>query len=209
MKKSPLAAAISPNSTISMPAPDVDLGIGKLDLEALRFNQDFSEGLGVKKVITTVPIRRPGNQTFVRVHPGAGNRFQAAILQHKEDGECYLVTRDVVSELSQEVRPKLLYYAITRDGVPFLWQVNLPGEDGRLDTWSQSAHAAAQLATTSWVRLVANRGFGAYDVLQATGNLDEPKWPDLDFNAILELAFKDRVIADLNHPLVRRLRGEL
>ncbi|MCP5278901.1 MAG: hypothetical protein H6935_11145 [Thiobacillus sp.] len=184
-------------------------GSGSLDLSALRLPQDFSTGVSVKKVITSIPMRKPGNQTFFRVHPDADRRFQAAMLQLKDDGECFLVSRPIVPDVAQEIRAKQLYYALTRDGIPFLWPVNLPGEDGRLDSWSQSAHAAAQIAESSWVRLVANRGFGAYDVMQATGNLDEPNWPDLDFEAVLQLAFKDRVINSADHPVIRRLRGEL
>lgn len=184
-------------------------GSGSLDLSALRLPQDFSTGVSVKKVITSIPMRKPGNQTFFRVHPDADRRFQAAMLQLKDDGECFLVSRHIVPDVAQEIRAKQLYYALTRDGIPFLWPVNLPGEDGRLDSWSQSAHAAAQIAESSWVRLVANRGFGAYDVMQATGNLDEPNWPDLDFEAVLQLAFKDRVINSADHPVIRRLRGEL
>lgn len=183
-------------------------GSGSLDLSALRLPQDFSTGVSVK-VITSIPMRKPGNQTFFRVHPDADRRFQAAMLQLKDDGECFLVSRPIVPDVAQEIRAKQLYYALTRDGIPFLWPVNLPGEDGRLDSWSQSAHAAAQIAESSWVRLVANRGFGAYDVMQATGNLDEPNWPDLDFEAVLQLAFKDRVINSADHPVIRRLRGEL
>lgn len=182
---------------------------GGLDLKSLRLSQDFNEGVGVKKVITTIPMRKPGNQTFIQVHPNPDYRFQAAMLQLKDDGECYIVTRDVLAEAAQEIRPKMLYYAITRDGVPFLWPVNLPGADGRLDSWSESAHKAAEIAQRSWVRLVANRAFGAYDVMQATGNLDDPKWPDLDFEGVLQLAFKDRVISSADHPVIRRLRGEV
>jgi hypothetical protein len=57
--------------------------------------------------------------------------------------------------------------------------------------------------------MVSNRAFGAYEVMQATGNLDEPEWPELSFQEIVNLAFKDKVIATLDHPVIRRLRGEL
>ena len=182
---------------------------GGLDLNSLRLSQEFNEGVGVKKVVTTIPMRKPGNQTFIQVHPNPEFRFQTAMLQLKDDGECYLVTREVMAEVAQEIRPKMLYFGITRDGVPFLWPVNLPAADGRLDSWSESAHKAAEIAQQSWVRLVANRAFGAYDVMQATGNLDAPKWPDLTFEAVLQLAFKDRVIGSTDHPVIRRLRGEV
>jgi hypothetical protein len=35
---------------------------------------------------------------------------------------------------------------------------------------------------------------GAYDVLQATGQLPEPEWPNLPFKELLRIAFKDRFI---------------
>ena len=39
------------------------------DLDSLRLNPSFLETSGVKKLITTVPTRRPSPQDFVRVHP--------------------------------------------------------------------------------------------------------------------------------------------
>ena len=185
------------------------IGPNLLNLSAISLPQNYGAIAGVKKVLTTVPVRKPGNQTFFRVYPGEDKRLQAAILQLKDDGECFLVMPDLLHEVGQEARPKVLYTALGRDGNLFLLPVNLPGEDGRLDTWSQSAHAAAKIAEKSWIRMVANRAFGAYEVMQATGNLDEPEWPELSFQEIVNLAFKDKVIATLDHPVIRRLRGEL
>jgi hypothetical protein len=133
----------------------------------------------------------------------------AAVLQLKEDGECYLVAPHLLSELSQEVRPKILYTGVTREGNPFLWPINMPGEDGRLDSWSQSAHNAADIAGMAWIRLVANRSVGAYDVMQATALVEEPTWPELTFKELINLAFRDKVISSLEHPVVKRLRGEI
>ena len=182
---------------------------GGYDLEAMRLPQNFGGIAGVKKVLTTVPCRKPSNQIFVRVHPDEAWSMTAAVLQLKEDGECYLVLPELYVELAQEVRPKMLYTGMTRDGNPFLWPVNMPGDDGRLDSWSQSAHTAANLAKKSWVRLVANRTVGAYDVMQATNLVEEPVWPELTFAELINLAFRDKVIDSTNHVIVRRLRGEM
>jgi hypothetical protein len=38
--------------------------------------------------------------------------------------------------------------------------------------------------------------------------LPDPVWPELTFNAIYRIAFKDRIIRTLDHPVVKRLRGE-
>jgi hypothetical protein len=180
-----------------------------LDLTSLRLPQNFGAVSGVKKLLTTVPVRKPSNQAYVRVHHDAEWQQSALILQLKEDGECYFVVPQLYADLAQEVRAKQLYTYVTRDGNVALWPVNLPGEDGRLDAWSQSAHTAAEMAKSSWVRLVANRTVGAYDVYEAPNIIDEPTWPEKSFRDILTLAFKDRLITSLDHPVVKRLRGEV
>ena len=47
----------------------------------------------------------------------------------------------------------MLYTAINRQDVLFLWPVRMADETGRLDAWNQSAHKAAQLAMEKWVRV--------------------------------------------------------
>ncbi len=39
------------------------------DPASLRLSQNFHESLGVKKALITVPVRKPGKQDFIRVHP--------------------------------------------------------------------------------------------------------------------------------------------
>lgn len=182
---------------------------GELDLAAFRVPSNFNVIGGIKKVITSAPAKKPGTQTYFRVRPGEEWQMQALILQLKEDGENYFVRTNLFEELSNECRAKVLYTYITREGNVGLWPVNMPGEDGRLDPWSESAHAAAKHAQSHWVRLVANRHLGAYDVMEASNLADKPVWPDLDFTKLVSLAFKDRVISDMSHPIVRKLRGEV
>jgi len=179
------------------------------DLEKLRLSQNFAETVGVKKKIITVPVRKPHRQSFVRVHPDESWRLETAVLEVKEDRETYLVDPVIWPELPGEIVPKVLFTTINRQGVVFLWPVRLPGEDGRHDAWNQSALEAATLATTQWVRVVANMSLGAYEVFEATGNLPEPEWPDIGFKELLEIAFKDKFIQSLDHPVIRSLRGEL
>jgi hypothetical protein len=50
---------------------------------------------------------------------------------------------------------------------------------------------------------------GAYEVFEATGELPEPQWPELPFSQILQIAFKDKYIDSLDHPVLRKLRGEV
>jgi len=105
--------------------------------------------------------------------------------------------------------PRALFTAIDRQGVLFIWPIRLPRPDGRFDDWNQSALEAAELATTTWVRVVANRDLGAYKVFTSSAELPEPEFPDIPFSELLRTAFKDRYIASLDHPVLKRLRGEV
>ncbi len=131
------------------------------------------------------------------------------ILELKEEGETYLVDQNLWGELPGELIPKVLYMVINRQGVLTLWPIRLPGEDGRHDAWNRSALEAAEMAQKQWVRVAANMSLGAYEVYPATADIPEPEWPDTTFQEILRVAFKDRFIRSLDHPVVRRLRGEI
>lgn len=173
----------------------------------LRLSQDFAVNVGVKKALITVPVRKPNRQDFVRVHPEDDFRLETAVLELKEERETYLVDKGLWHELPGEIVPKVLYTTINRQGVLTLWPIRLPGEDGRLDEWNNSALEAAERAKNQWIRVSANMGLGAYDVYEAVGDIPDPEWPDLGFQEILHVAFKDRFITSLDHPVIHRLRG--
>jgi hypothetical protein len=196
-------ASNRPSSTNTTPAV-----APRLDLEGLRLTQDYASKLGVKKMLTTVPVRKPNGQEFVRVHPGEDYRLQTAVLVLKEDRETYLVDPALRPALAGEIVPVEIVTTINRQGVLAVWPIKLPGEDGKVDAWNASAIDAAGRAQRSWVRVKANMGLGAYEIFEAAGELPDPEWPDLPFQQILETAFKGKYITDLNHPVIRRLRGQ-
>ena len=177
--------------------------------EDLRLSQDFAGSIGVRKLITTVPTRKPNRQEFIRVHPDPAYRLETVALELKEEREFYLVDRPLWSELPGELSPRLLVTAVTRQGVVVIWPLRLPGTDGRQDAWGRSAMKAAQIAMQRWVKVVANMALGAYEVYAAEGDLPEPDWPALSFPELLKIGFKDRFIREVDHPVPRKLRGEL
>jgi len=185
-------------------SPDVSM----FDLTKLRLSQDFASMVGVKKALITVPVRKPNRQEFVQVRPGDDWRLETAVLELKEDRETYLVEPSLWSELPGEIVPKVLMTAVSRQGVVFLWPIRLPGEDGRQDEWNRSALEAAKIASDRWVRVAANMSLGAYEVFEATGDLPEPCWPEADFAKLLKVAFRDHFIQSIDHPVIRKLRGE-
>src|SRR5262249_11806249 len=133
--------------------------------ENLRLNQAFTEMVAVRKVIVSVPVRKPNAQDFVRVHPDLAENFP--VIQLKEDNEQYIVGRELVGELASEIASVTLYLATNKQGVAFFWPVRLPTPDGRdFDAW-RSSREAAELAKEKWVRVKWNKSLGGYEIHQA------------------------------------------
>jgi hypothetical protein len=179
------------------------------NLSELRLSQSFIESAGAKKALTTVPVRKPNPQDWVRVHPGADYRMEFAFIELKDDRELYLIHPNVAADVSNETFSATLYTAINRQRVVFLWPVRLPAADGRELDWHRSARLGAELAMTRWIRLASNMSLRAYDTYEATGSIAEPEWPEHTFQELLRVAFpRDRFVGSLDHPVLKRLRGE-
>jgi len=162
------------------------------DPARLRLTQDFSSSVGVKKRLTVIQVRKPAKQEFIQVHPSPEFSIETAVLEFKEENETYLVDPSLWNELPGELIPKILYTTLNRQGVLRLWPIRLPDEEGKLDDWNQSALESAAIAKKSWVRVSSNRSAGMYETFEATGNHDDPEWPDGLFTEILKIAFKNQ-----------------
>ena len=120
---------VSENQSEATEGPD------PFDPARLRLDQSFTETLGVKPLLTTVPVGRPSPQDFFRVHPDESYRVNLAIIDLKTDREIYLVPPGMVPELSNELVPVTLFTIVSRRGVLRLWPVRLPGADGKSNAW--------------------------------------------------------------------------
>jgi hypothetical protein len=179
------------------------------DLSKLRIGQNFNETIGVRRALLHVPIKKPSRQDFIRVHQDENMRLPVSMIDLKDEGEMFLVHPELAQQIPGEIVPKILTTAINRQGVLFLWPItmDLNDERTRKNHWNESARAAAELATTKWIRVASNLSLGAYDTFVATGSLPEPQWPELTFEAILRIAFKDNYISSADHPVIKRLLG--
>ena len=195
--------AVDPNNPKSpQETPD------PFDLSSLRLNASFLETAGVKKLITTVPSHKPNPQDFVRVRAEPEFRENLAIIELKEDREIYIVHPQILPELLNEVSYATLFTTVNRQGVVSLWPVKLTTPDSKRNDWARSAREAAEMAMTRWIRVKANMSLGAYEIHAAEGEMADPAWPDLTFQELLRIAFRDRMITALDHPVVKRLRGQ-
>jgi hypothetical protein len=192
---------VDPNATPATPAPD------PFDIATLRLNPAFLETAGVKKLLTTVPARRPHPQEFIRVHPAPEYRADFAVIDLKDEGENYLVRPETLPDLAGEIVYKTLFTAINRQGVLFFWPVRLPAPDDRPMEWWRSAREAAELAMGRWVRIKANRALGAYEITVAENPVADPVWPELSYQELVRISFRERMITSVDHPVIKRLRG--
>jgi hypothetical protein len=181
------------------------------DLESLRISPDYLKTGGAKKLLNHIPIRRPNKQDFIRVHPGPEYRFSpAALIVSDEEGETFLVTSQYFPQLEEAFQSLFtLYLTVNRQKVLTFWPIKLPGPDGRINTWHLTAHEVAQAAMKTWVRVTPNRSLRGYEAFEAETRLPEPEWPQLPLSELLEIAFKGRIIANEEHPVIKRLRGAI
>ncbi|MEI7957002.1 MAG: hypothetical protein WCJ66_17700 [Verrucomicrobiota bacterium] len=163
--------------------------------------------LGVKKLLTNVLVGKPKKSNFFRTHPSDEMTFPAMILENKEARESYVVVPEVAQEISELVRPVMLHAAIDRQNNVSLIPVPLPGEDGTRNPWHESLAQAVEHAKLHWIRITANMHTGAYDVYEAEGDLPEPEWPAHDIDALVQVAFRGKIITGLEHPVVQSLLG--
>jgi hypothetical protein len=181
------------------------------DLDSQRIDPEAG-GLGsVRRIVTHIPVRKPGRQQFVRVHPET--ELPVELLTLKDEGESYLIAPELRGTLSGETTLVTLQLTVTPQGVLSIWPVVIPGDPP--NAWHSSAVEAANYARESWIKLSSDRHLGAYRVLQAQGQLPEPVWPEelgetplQMMQAALRIAFRDRMIDNWDHPVLKRLRGE-
>jgi len=188
---------------IKMPQPN-----DPFDPENLRLDQNFAETAGVEKLLRTVPVKKPHRQSLIRVHPSPDYRLQTAIIELHEERETYLVCPEVAHQETAEVTPVTIYTAITRPGVVFLWPVKQPTPDGKIIEWHRSAREAAEDAMSHWIFVRPNMALGAYEIVRAPATIPDPVWPTKTLKALLTIGFREKLINNLNHPVLQRLRGE-
>jgi hypothetical protein len=178
------------------------------NLDALRLPSDISAFAGTRELLTRVPVKKPSDmRDFIRIHPDPNMAIATAIFEDKDAGETFLVLPAMGSALVGNTKLVKLQTAISRGGIVFLWPIPLPDQSGRSNDWNESQRLAAVAADTRWIRMQSDRTLGAYRVHLAEGEIPDPIWPDMPLNALLEIAFRGRVVDRPDHAVIRRIRG--
>lgn len=176
----------------------------------LRQSQNFSQLTPTRAVLSSIPIRKPGRHEWVRIRSGADWEFNTYVFRDREVNEDYLVSPSLLTELSNEVIPVCLVLFQSRStAVPCVWALRVPDSE-KPNRWHLSAIDCAELARSRWTRVASDSAAGMYISHVTDADLPQPTWdPELAMDDYVRLAFKGRVIASSDHPVLRRLRGEI
>jgi hypothetical protein len=216
MKKANASISASNGETPKCSPPVDGLGVPDMDfIKGFRRAPDFEGALPTKKPVTRVLLGRPNPQHFIRVSPQPDHRDIFPILllstENKKEGERYLVSPVLYDQLTEEERTgsynAQLYYYITRSGTVGLWDIKLP-TTGVGTNWLETARAVMEDAMHKWVRVISDREAGAYRPVEASSQYVEPVWPEEQYLQLVAIAFRDRFITALDHPVLKHLRGE-
>ena len=209
---SPATAPAVETPTIIQPNGGAAIIAAKIDVTKFRVDQDYGAHIQTRKKALHVPVGAPNEKTWIWPHPHEYDDdghdkwwWQVPILDDKANRRTYLVTPELYPELMGDVRLKMLVPYMTRQGTPGLWMFKLPEETtGRIDTWNETARYAAEEYAGKWFRLL--READCYSGLECSVVLPTPKFPEEGMQHLVNLAFRGRIITDLNHPILKDLR---
>jgi hypothetical protein len=185
--------------------PDED----QLNPELFRLDQSELDQPVAKTVLTSIPIRRPEQLEFIRVHPDPEYRMgPVSFIALKQSREYYLVTPALRSELRpREYWIGEIFLATNRLSRPFFWVVTTQSPTGRISDWYTSALDCAERAMHQWIQIFTDQSAGVYTVALAEDSLEEPEWPEQSFKELFQIGFKRRTVKNLEHPIFKQLRG--
>jgi hypothetical protein len=183
-------------------------------LNQCRLSDDDTAGLGVgHEILTTLPVQRPSRKQYVCCHSDPLMQDSLATYIDEDDGETYLVTDTMRDEVfGEDVKPThLILTMIHRSRSLFIWSSTIPTADsGRGKKWYESALSAKNVAKTRWIKVVSDKSISGYRCFPSQGDLAAPVWPtDKTFQEYLEIAFRDRIITSMDHPVVRKFLGQM
>jgi hypothetical protein len=159
-----------------------------------------------RKQQTVIPVRKPSKKQFVRTHSSPDFRAESMpTIVDEATGEVYLLAADfdLPADIENKVDKVNMAAAITADGSLFIWFYK-----NSTNSWSESARIAIHEASRRWVRVLPDKSSNGYLLESPMVAPAEPVWPPMTFATILATAFGARFIDSLQHPQIKKLRGD-
>jgi hypothetical protein len=151
-----------------------------------------------------IEVRKPAPDHYVHVHPDPAFNAVFPLYADSESKryDPYLIAPglSLPPQVQVNVKQVRLAVTITDTGRLFVWYVVQSGSE-----WHEAGDNCILIAMERWVKVISDGG--SYRLEFPEASLAEPVFPDWSFEEYLFRAFKDRYIASLDHPIIRRLAG--
>jgi hypothetical protein len=119
--------------------------------------------------------------------------------------DSHIVAPAIAAEKKDEedtLRPVLIVRYVTMAGEEGLWPLKLNPPEGKSNAWNTSALNILEIAASGkWVRIVSAKKHYRHQVSKKTFAEVPPKYTDRSFKELIDCAYKDRVIATLDHAM--------
>jgi hypothetical protein len=178
-------------------------------VNAEKYLKSTEELLNIQPVkrLGSIEVRKPKKQEWFRSHPIMF--AEISVIRRESTGDFYAVDPELARELWAETREAYIAAAISHEGALFLWPIIKPKADGSGIQLFESDLADLSLSRECWIRRQWLFGSKSYKVDQASTDRS-PEWPEnTSISDWVKRAFRGRFIDNLDHQLVRQLRGDL
>ncbi len=161
-------------------------------------------------LVVSIKVGKPRKDDWFRIRSGQAWQFPTYLAYDKTTEQQYILPEDLLEHAFLElVEAVTLVLGVTEQGTPFLWPLK-ESRSGLGVKWANSRWEMVHLASGQWIRIEADRSTSGYNYYYAQGaDFGDPKWPAGTMEELVERAFSGRIIADRDHELLKRFRGEL
>ena len=157
--------------------------------------------------VTAVPVERYGSQTYFRCN--LAYMLVVWLLLNEADGRFYLLAKDAAKSPPPEAAPYRLVAQLSDSGNVRLAPLKLMTLMGSRSEASESYERVCRAGVDRWVRARYDKEINGYKYVAVDADRYQAVWPDMTMWDLVMLGFKDRIIRNLEHPVVKKLAGEI
>ena len=212
----PQPGDMMPPEDVAEPRSTVDVSAEALGAKLIL---PAGHGVGAAKMVKRtlrIKAKKPNPRRFIRVHSEMVAQVAIFIDPNDEESferEPYVVLGEVAEELGgDDVVTNTVYVYAYRTGSLGLWLCPMPREGFRRgDVWATTRLEVAEKAKATWLRCHQSDDGEGYAYTEPVDVFPEPQWDrwlrGRSMLQLLGIAFKDRVIDSLEHPVIREFDG--
>jgi hypothetical protein len=183
--------------SFAAPLPSSDV-LNDFDIEEFRADTSMPVSQPVEDS-RTVLVMKPKSLQPVYIHP---HWKMGLYLLPAEFGkrDAHLVLPKVAQRCPKQCRWYMARAYADQNGNFYLWPIPLENKTGKPNTFVESALRQIDLSIGKWCHFETNMDIKVYEAHAMIDQPPAPNWPDGGIENLVKLAFRDRIIRDINHP---------